>query len=75
MKTFKKENGIDLSKDKMAMQRLKECKLKKLRKTYLSMTTTQISAYHLLRKDDEGPVHLDMTLTRAKFEDLCRDLL
>jgi molecular chaperone DnaK len=70
---FKKENGVDLSKDKMAMQRLKEIS-EKAKKDLSSMTSTQISAPFISQSDD-GPLHLDMTLTRAKFEDLIRDLV
>ena len=70
---FKKENGVDLSKDKMAMQRLKEIS-EKAKKDLSSMTTTQVSAPFISQSDD-GPLHLDMTLTRAKFEDLIRDLV
>ena len=70
---FKKENGVDLSKDKMAMQRLKEIS-EKAKKDLSSMTSTQISA-PFISQSDEGPLHLDMTLTRAKFEDLIRDLV
>ena len=70
---FKKENGVDLSKDKMAMQRLKEI-AEKAKKDLSSMTTTQVSAPFISQSED-GPLHLDMTLTRAKFEDLIRDLV
>ena len=70
---FKKENGVDLSKDKMAMQRLKEIS-EKAKKDLSSMTSTQVSA-PFISQSDEGPLHLDMTLTRAKFEDLIRDLV
>ena len=70
---FKKENGVDLSKDKMAMQRLKEI-CEKAKKDLSSMTSTQVSA-PFISQSDEGPLHLDMTLTRAKFEDLIRDLV
>ncbi len=69
---FKKENGIDLSKDTMAMQRIKDA-AEKAKKDLSSMTTTQISL-PFIAQNDEGPVHMDMTLTKAKFEDLCRDL-
>ena len=70
---FKKENKIDLSKDKMAMQRLKEV-AEKAKKDLSGMTTTQISAPFISQSED-GPLHLDMTLTRAKFEDLVGDLI
>ena len=70
---FKKENKVDLSKDKMAMQRLKEV-AEKAKKDLSGMTTTQISAPFISQGED-GPLHLDMTLSRAKFEDLIRDLV
>ena len=70
---FKKENGIDLSKDKMAMQRLKEI-AEKAKKDLSSMTSTQVSAPFISQGAD-GPLHLDMTLTRAKFESLISDLV
>ena len=69
---FKKEHGIDLSKDTMAMQRIKDA-AEKAKKDLSSMTTTQVSL-PFIAQNDEGPVHMDMTLTKAKFEDLCRDL-
>ncbi len=72
--TFKKENGIDLSKDKMAMQRLKEV-AEKAKKDLSGVTSTQISAPFITQGSDGGPLHLDVTLTRAKFEDLIRDLV
>ena len=70
---FKKENGVDLSKDKMAMQRLKEV-AEKAKKDLSGMTSTQVSAPFISQGED-GPLHLDLTLTRAKFEDLIRDLV
>ncbi len=70
---FKKENGVDLSKDKMAMQRLKEI-AEKAKKDLSGMTSTQVSAPFISQGED-GPLHLDMNLTRAKFEDLIRDLV
>ena len=69
---FKKENGIDLSKDKMAMQRIKDA-AEKAKKDLSGMTTASISLPFIAQNDD-GPVHLDTNLTKAKFEDLCRDL-
>ena len=69
---FKKEHAIDLSKDKMAMQRLKDA-AEKAKKDLSGMTTAQISL-PFIAQTDEGPVHMEMTLSRAKFEDLCRDL-
>ena len=74
VKEFKKENGIDLTKDKMAMQRLKEA-AEKAKKDLSGMVSTQISAPFIAKGDDGEPVHLDMTLTRAKFEDLISDLV
>ena len=69
---FKKENGIDLTKDKMAMQRLKEA-AEKAKKDLSGMSSTEISLPFLSQNAD-GPVHMDMTITRAKFESLCKDL-
>ena len=73
VETFKKENGVDLSKDKMAMQRLKELS-EKAKKDLSSMTTTQVSAPFISQSSD-GPLHLEMTLTRAKFEELIHDFV
>ena len=73
VETFKKENGIDLSKDKMAMQRLKDA-AEKAKKDLSGVTSTQISL-PFISQSDEGPLHLELTLTRAKFEDLIRDLV
>ena len=70
---FKKENGVDLSKDKMAMQRLKEV-AEKAKKDLSGVTTTQVSA-PFISQSDEGPLHLDVTLSRAKFEELISDLV
>ena len=70
---FKKENGVDLTKDKMAMQRLKDA-AEKAKKELSGVTTTQISLPFLSQGSD-GPLHLDMSLTRAKFEELTRDLI
>jgi len=69
---FKKENGIDLSKDKMAMQRIKDA-AEKAKKDLSGMTTASISL-PFIAQNDEGPVHFETSLTKAKFEDLCRDL-
>ena len=69
---FKKENKIDLSKDKMAMQRIKDAS-EKAKKDLSGVTTTQISLPFLSQGED-GPLHLEMSLTRAKFEELCHDL-
>ena len=73
VKEFKKENDIDLSDDKMAMQRLKEV-AEKAKKDLSGMVSTQISAPFIAKDEDGEPVHLDMTLSRAKFEDLIEDL-
>ncbi len=70
---FKKENGIDLTKDKMAMQRLKDA-AEKAKKDLSGVTTTNISLPFLSQGAD-GPLHLEMTLTRAKFEELTDDLM
>ena len=70
---FKKENGVDLTKDKMAMQRLKDA-AEKAKKDLSGMSTTQISLPFLSQGED-GPLHLELSLTRAKFEDLVRDLV
>ncbi len=69
---FKKENKIDLSKDKMAMQRIKDAS-EKAKKDLSGVTTTQISLPFLSQGED-GPLHLETSLTRAKFEELCHDL-
>ena len=69
---FKKENGIDLSNDKMAMQRIKDA-AEKAKKDLSGVTTTQISLPFLSQGED-GPLHLEVSLTRAKFEELCNDL-
>lgn len=70
---FKKENGVDLTKDKMAMQRLKDA-AEKAKKDLSGVTTTNISLPFLSQGSD-GPLHLEISLTRAKFEDLTSDLL
>ena len=70
---FKKENGVDLTKDKMAMQRLKEV-AEKAKKDLSGVTSTQVSAPFISQGND-GPLHLDMTITRAKFEELVHDLV
>ena len=70
---FKKENGIDLSNDKMAMQRLKDA-AEKAKKDLSGVTSTQISL-PFISQGENGPLHLDVTLTRAKFEELVDDLL
>ncbi|MBH0168673.1 MAG: molecular chaperone DnaK [Bacillota bacterium] len=70
---FKKENGIDLSQDKMALQRLKDA-AEKAKKDLSGVTTTQISL-PFITADASGPKHLELNLSRAKFEDLSSDLV
>ncbi len=70
---FKKENGIDLSTDKMAMQRLKEASEKA--KIELSGVTTSAINLPFITADASGPKHLDITLTRAKFNELTANLV
>ncbi len=70
---FKKENGIDLSKDKMATQRLKDA-AEKAKKDLSGVTQTQISL-PFITAGDAGPLHLEMTLTRAKFDELTSELV
>jgi molecular chaperone DnaK len=69
---FKSQEDIDLSKDKMAMQRLKDA-AEKAKKDLSGMAKTQISLPFISQKDG-SPVHLEIELSKAKFEDLCRDL-
>ena len=69
---FKKENGIDLSKDRMAMQRIKDA-AEKAKKDLSGMTSASISL-PFIAQNSEGPLHFETTLSKAKFEDLCRDL-
>ena len=70
---FKKETGIDLTQDKMAMQRLKEAAEKaKIELSGLLQTTINLP---FISATPSGPVHLDMTLTRAKFNELTADLV
>ena len=70
---FKKENSIDLSKDKMAMQRLKDA-AEKAKKDLSGVSSTQISL-PFISAGEAGPVHLEMTLSRAKFEELSHELV
>ena len=70
---FKKEHGIDLSKDPMAMQRVKDA-AEKAKKDLSSMTTTQISLPFITQNDNKEPLHMDISLSKAKFEDLNKDL-
>ncbi|MBF8808171.1 MAG: molecular chaperone DnaK [Enterococcus lacertideformus] len=70
---FKKENSIDLSQDKMALQRLKDA-AEKAKKDLSGVSSTQISL-PFITAGDAGPLHLEMTLTRAKFDELTADLV
>ena len=70
---FKKETGVDLTSDKMAMQRLKEAAEKS--KIELSGMTTSNINLPFITADASGPKHLDITLTKAKFDDLTADLV
>ncbi len=70
---FKKENGIDLSQDKMATQRLKDA-AEKAKKDLSGVSQTQISL-PFITAGEAGPLHLEMTLTRAKFEELSVELV
>src|SRR5699024_7118 len=70
---FKKSQGIDLSSDKMAMQRLKEA-AEKAKIELSGMQQTQINLT-FITADATGPKHLDVTLSRAKFEELIHDLV
>lgn len=70
---FKAANGIDLSQDKMALQRLKDA-AEKAKKDLSGVTSTQISL-PFITAGEAGPLHLEETLTRAKFDDLTADLV
>lgn len=70
---FRKENSVDLKKDKMAMQRVKDA-AEKAKKDLSGVTQTTISLPYITAGSD-GPVHLDMKLTRAKFNELTSDLV
>lgn len=70
---FKKENSIDLSQDKMALQRLKDA-AEKAKKDLSGVSSTQISL-PFITAGESGPLHLEMTLTRAKFDELTADLV
>jgi len=70
---FKKAQGVDLSVDKMAMQRIKEA-AEKAKKELSSATTTNINL-PFISMNASGPLHFDMTLTRAKFDELTHDLV
>jgi len=71
--TFKSENGIDLRKDKMALQRLKEA----AEKAKIELSSSMQTSINLpfITADASGPKHIDMTLTRAKFNELTHDLV
>ena len=73
VKEFKKESGVDLSSDKMAMQRVKDA-AEKAKKDLSGMSSTEISLPFISQGED-GPIHLSMNLTKAKFEDLISDLV
>jgi molecular chaperone DnaK len=73
LEEFKKETGIDLSQDKMALQRLRDA----AEKAKIELSGTQVSEINqpFITMDATGPKHLSMTLTRAKLESLCHDLI
>src|ERR687896_1140760 len=73
VKTFKDQNGVDLSQDKMALQRLKEA----AEKAKIELSSTQTTNINLpfITATEQGPLHLDVTLTRAEFERMTEDLL
>ncbi|MEA2842449.1 MAG: molecular chaperone DnaK [Actinomycetota bacterium] len=73
VETFKNEHGVDLSKDKMALQRLKEA----AEKAKIELSTVQETTVNLpfITATDAGPLHLDTRLTRAKFQEMTADLL
>ncbi|PRY58271.1 molecular chaperone DnaK [Knoellia remsis] len=71
--TVKNNTGVDLSKDKIAMQRLRDA-AEQAKKELSSATSTNISLQYLSMSDN-GPIHLDETLTRAQFEQMTKDLL
>ncbi|MGX5377453.1 molecular chaperone DnaK [Ligilactobacillus sp. LYQ135] len=73
IENFKKDNGIDLSQDKMAMQRLKDA-AEKAKKDLSGVTSAQISL-PFIAAGQSGPLHLETTLTRAKFNELTHDLV
>ena len=70
---FKKDNGIDLSQDKMALQRLKDA-AEKAKKDLSGVSSTQISL-PFITAGASGPLHLDVSMTRAKFDELTADLV
>ncbi|RWV52307.1 hypothetical protein EPU35_25290, partial [Escherichia coli] len=70
---FKKENGVDLSQDKMALQRLKDA-AEKAKKDLSGVSQTQISL-PFISAGETGPLHLEVNLTRSKFEELSDSLI
>ena len=70
---FKRTEGVDLSQDKMALQRIKEA-AEKAKKELSSSTTTNINL-PFITATAEGPKHFDMNLTKAKFDELTHDLV
>ena len=70
---FKKENGIDLSKDKMAMQRLKDA-AEKAKKELSGVTSAQVSL-PFITAGEAGPLHLEVSISRAKFNEITADLV
>jgi molecular chaperone DnaK len=73
VKTFKDQSGVDLSKDKMALQRLKEA----AEKAKIELSSTQQASINLpfITATEQGPLHLELTLTRAEFQRMTEDLL
>ncbi|MCR5231026.1 MAG: molecular chaperone DnaK [Acholeplasmatales bacterium] len=71
---FKKESGVDLSNDKMALQRLKDA-AEKAKKDLSGVTSVEISLPFISMSPTSGPLHLNKTLSRAKFDDLTRHLV
>src|SRR4029450_737304 len=73
VESFKNDHGVDLSKDNMAVQRLKEA----AEKAKIELSSTQQAQINLpfITATDAGPLHLDYTLSRARFQELTADLL
>lgn len=73
LKEFKTQHGMDISKDKLALQRVREA----AEKAKIELSSTAQTDIHLpyLSADSTGPKHLQLTLTRAKLENLCDDLM
>ena len=74
IKTVKDKDGVDLSNDTIALQRLKEAAEQAKKELSVGDSSTNISLQYLSMSED-GPIHLDEGLTRAKFEDITKDLL